>query len=229
LKQRILTGEVVSFETRHVRKDGTSFPVEVRVSQFEQRGRRFLCLVRDITERKRAEDELRASEARFRSFVNHATDGFFLFDEHQAILDVNRQACESLGYTRDEMIGMNPRDFDGGLGAAAIASIGDRVTSGETVTFETLHRRRDGVVFPVEVRARQFEHGGHRFRLSLARDITERKRTEEILRQSETKLRRPRIAHFGWWGRLRQPRVSSDEVCQFWVEPIDYRNGYAWH
>ena len=217
LKQRILTGEVVSFETRHIRKDGTSFPVEVRVSQFEQRGRRFLCLVRDITVRKRAEDELRASEARFRSFVNHATDGFFLLDEHQAILDVNRQACESLGYTRDEMIGMNPRDFDGGLGAAAIASIGDRVTSGETVTFETLHRRRDGVVFPVEVRARQFEHGGHRFRLSLARDITERKRAEEILRQSETKLQKAQgIAHFGWWERdFTTNHVSlSDEVCR---------------
>ena len=85
LKQRIVAGEAVTFETRHRRKDGTSFPVEIRVGQFEQGGRRFLCLVRDITERKRAEDELRASEERFRSFVDHATDGFFLFDEHQAI------------------------------------------------------------------------------------------------------------------------------------------------
>ena len=77
-------GETVTFETRHRRKDGTSFPVEIRVGQFEQGGRRFLCLVRDITERKRAEDELRESEARFRTFVDHATDGFFLFDEQQA-------------------------------------------------------------------------------------------------------------------------------------------------
>ena len=74
--------------------------MEVRVSQFERDGRLFLCLVRDITERKQAEDELRASEARFRSFVDHATDGFFLFDEHQALLDVNRQACGSLAYSR---------------------------------------------------------------------------------------------------------------------------------
>ena len=73
------------------------------------------------------------------------------------ILDVNRQACESLGYSRDEMIGMHPRDFDAGLDEASIARIGERVTSGETVTFETLHRRKDGTVFPVEVRARQFQ------------------------------------------------------------------------
>jgi PAS domain-containing protein len=43
--------------------------------------------------------KLRASETRFRDFINHATDGFFLFDEHQALVDVNSQACESLGYS----------------------------------------------------------------------------------------------------------------------------------
>ena len=188
-KQRTDAGEAVTFESRHRRKDGTSFPVEVRVGQFEQGGRRFLCVVRDITERKRAEDELRASEARFRSLVDHATDGFFLFDEHQALLDVNRQACESLGYSREEMMGMQPRDFDGGLDSASIARIGEQVTSGETVTFETLHRRKDGTVFPVEVRARQFQQGAHQFRLSLARDLTERKRSEEVLRESEERFR----------------------------------------
>ena len=121
LKQRIVAGEAITFETRHRRKDGTSFPVEIRVGQFEQADAGFLCLVRDITERKRAEDELRASEGRFRSFVDHATDGFFLFDEQRALLDVNRQACESLGYSREEMIGMHPRDFDAALDEASIA------------------------------------------------------------------------------------------------------------
>jgi PAS domain S-box-containing protein len=117
--------------------------------------------------------KLRASETRFRSFINHATDGFFLFDEHQALVDVNSQACESLGYSPEEMIGKHPRDFDAGLDEASIARIGEQVASGETVTFETRHRRKDGTIFPVEVRARQFQHGAHRFRLSLARDITE--------------------------------------------------------
>ena len=110
-------------------------------------------------ERKRAEDELRAAEERFRNFVNHATDGFFLFDEHRAIVDVNRQACESLGYSRDEMIGMHPGDFDAALDEASIARLEERIKAGETVTFESLHRRKDGTVFPVEVRARQFQQG----------------------------------------------------------------------
>ena len=189
LRQRIAAGETVTFDTRHQRKDGTSFPVEIRAGQFEQGKRRFLCLVRDITERKRAEDELRASEARFRSFVDHATDGFFLFDEHQTLLDVNRQACESLGYSREQMIGMHLGDFDAALDKASIVRIGEQITAGETVTFETRHRRKDGTVFPVEVRARQFQHGTHQFRLSLARDISERKKAELSLRQRERELR----------------------------------------
>jgi PAS domain S-box-containing protein len=231
LRRRIVAGQAITFESRHRRKDGTSFPVEVRVGQFEQGGRRFLCLVRDITERKQAEDELRASEARFRSFVDHATDGFFLFDEHQALLDVNRQACETLGYSREEMIGMRPRNFDAALDEASLEQIGERIKAGETVTFETLHRRKDGTVFPVEVRARQFPLGARPFRLSLARDITERKRAEEVLRESEAKLQKAqRVAHLGWWERdFTNNRVSlSDEVCRiFGLDPVDLPEWHA--
>src|SRR5271165_3285457 len=191
----------------------------------------FVVNLRDVTQRKRAEDELRASEERFRNVINHATDGFFLFDEHQAILDVNRQACEGLGYSREEMIGMHPRDFDAGLDAASIARIGERVDGGETVAFETLHRRKDGTVFPVEVRARQFQQGAHRFRLSLVRDITERKRAEEVLRESEARLEEAqRVAHFGWWERdFTTNRVSlSDEVSRiFGLDPVDLPEWHA--
>ena len=175
--------------------------------------------------------KLRASEARFRSFINDATDGFFLFDEHQALVDVNRQACESLGYSREEMIGMHPRDFDAGLDEASIARIGEQVASGETVTFETQHRRKDGTIFPVEVRARQFQHGAHRFRLALARDITERKRIEEVLRESEVRLQKAQqIAHVGWWERdFATSRVFlSDEVCRiFGLEAVDLPEWHA--
>src|SRR4029077_10738714 len=169
--------------------------------------------------------KLRASEARYRTFVDHAMDGSFLFSARRGILDVNRQACESLGYRREEMIGMRPLDFDAGLDEAAIARIEERVRSGETVTFESLHRRKDGTVFPVEIRARQFQQGALRFSLSLARDITERKRAEEVLRESEARLQRAQsIAHFGWWERdFTTNHVSlSDETCRiFGVQPVE--------
>ncbi len=220
-------------EYRVVRPDGTLRVVHSRADvTWDDSGQplRQFGVLQDITELRRAEQELRASEARFRSVFDHATDGFFLFDEHQAILDVNRQACESLGYSREEMIGMQPRDFDAGLDAASIARIGERVEAGETATFETLHRRKDGTVFPVEICARQFHDGVHRLRLSMVRVITERKRAEEVLRDSEAKLQRAqRVAHFGWWERdFTTNHVDlSDEVCRiFGVQPVELPE---WH
>ena len=220
--ERVESGETVTFETVHRRKDGTVFPVEIRARLFQQGAQRYrLALARDITERRRAEDELRASEERFRSLVDHATDGFFLFDQDQAILDVNRQACASLGYSREQMIGMHPRDFD--AGRELIARIGERVSSGETVTFETLHRRKDGTVFPVEVRARQFQLGAHRLRLSLVRDITERKRADEALRRSESYLAEAqRLSHTGTIVfSAKGPVYWSEESYRLWgLDPL---------
>src|SRR5262249_28035227 len=72
-----------------------------------------------IQERQRGEEALvqerealRESERRFRTFVDHATDAFFLFDDNNTVLDVNLQACQSLGYNRDELLGVTPIDFD---------------------------------------------------------------------------------------------------------------------
>jgi len=132
--------------------------------------------------------KVRASEARFRTFVDYATDAFFLLDDRSIIVDVNREACDSLGYSREELIGRHRSDFDVGLDEASIARIRQRVIAGETVTFETRHRRNDGSSFPVEIHQGQFEQGGRRF-LCLARDITERKRAEDELRESEERFR----------------------------------------
>jgi PAS domain S-box-containing protein len=143
----------------------------------------------DITARKTAEEALRASEARFRTFVDHATDAFFLHDDDRlTVIDANRNACEILGYSREELIGMHPARFDAALDERSIALLAERVKSGESVIFETRHRRKDGSTFPVEVRVRRFEQGGNRFRLSLARDITERKLAEETLRVKDQAL-----------------------------------------
>ncbi len=142
----------------------------------------------DITELRLTEEALRASEQRFRTFVDHATDAFFLFDEGFVILDVNRQACHSLGHTRDELLGMTPIDFDPDVTPAILDEI-KRKLDGELLASESRHRRKDGTVFPVEIRGQAFWEGGRRFTVALARDITERKRAEAALRESEERFR----------------------------------------
>jgi PAS domain S-box-containing protein len=180
INQRVGAGETITFETRHRRKDGSVFPVEVRTGTFERGGKRFhLALARDISERQLADEELRATEARFRTLVEAAADSFMLHAADSTVIDVNRQACENLGYSRQELIGMKPADFDVDLDAEAMQRVAERISPGEIITIETHHRRKDGTVFPVELRLRQVVQGGQRLTISLARDITERKRVEE--------------------------------------------------
>jgi PAS domain S-box-containing protein len=177
-------------EYRIIRPDGAVRIVHSRGDvTWDEAGKplRQFGVLQDITELRVAEQDLRASEARFRTFVDHATDAFFLLDDQLRVVDVNRKACGSLGYGREELVGMHPRDFDVGLDEASIERLRQRIASEETLTFETRHRRKDGVSFPVEISARQFEPGGRL--LCLVRDTTERKRAEDALRSSEERFR----------------------------------------
>jgi PAS domain S-box-containing protein len=124
--------------------------------------------------------ELRESEQRFRTFVDHAADALFVLDlEKGSVFDVNREACESLGCTREELIGKTTLAFDVDVDRAAMESIAERAAEGETVFDTHWHRRKDGSVFPVEVHTSLVWYGGRRFLLKMARDITDRKRAEE--------------------------------------------------
>jgi PAS domain S-box-containing protein len=138
---------------------------------------------------KDIEEELRASEARYRTFVDHATDAFMLHAEDGTVIDVNPQACDNLGYSRDELIGMKPMEFDPNISNDLLANINEQLGRGEIVTFESCHLRKDGSEFPVEVRVRPFWHGGRRLNISVVRDISDRKRAEQAVRRSERELR----------------------------------------
>jgi two-component system, cell cycle sensor histidine kinase and response regulator CckA len=151
------------------------------------RPKRMFGMMQDVTDLRQAELALRASEARFRTIVEHAADAFLLLDERLQVVDVNRQACDSLGYSRDELLGMHLRGFDVSLDPATTNALAEKVRAGEAVTFETRHRRKDGSVFPVEIRCAQLEQGGPRF-LGLVRDITARKQAERALLESHSLL-----------------------------------------
>jgi PAS domain S-box-containing protein len=130
--------------------------------------------------------ELRESDARLRMFVDHATDGFFVHDGVTgAVVEVNQQACTSLGYTREELIGSATRLFDPHASRELLDEITRRLSVGETVTFDSRHVRKDGAAFPVEVRIRAFTARGQTFHLALVRDTTARRELEDQLRHAQ--------------------------------------------
>ncbi|HEY2498429.1 MAG TPA: PAS domain S-box protein [Candidatus Angelobacter sp.] len=130
--------------------------------------------------------EAMEAETRFRTFVDHATDALFVHSDDQArVVDVNRQACETLGYTREELIGALPSLFDPAADAEFHQGVIQQLETRDMCTFEAFHRRKDGTEFPVEVRLRKFWHSGRRFLLSLARNISDAKRAEQARQEIE--------------------------------------------
>src|SRR5262249_1747810 len=103
--------------------------------------------------------------------------------------DVNFQACASLGYTRDELVGKTPFDIAPDVTPAMLEGLRARLDAGETVSFDIRNRRKDGSLFPVEVRIRAITFAGRPYGLALTRDMTERREAEDALRDSEERFR----------------------------------------
>ena len=184
----------VTLEGVHRRKDGTTFPVEVRLGLLDSEGEQLMfALARDITERKRAEAALRESERRFRQLFENSADALFVHDKFGRILDCNAEACESLGYKREELLSMNVGDISVHLlteeerRERADDTLWERVMRGEPgriVSFvQDELRRRDGTTFPVEVGVGAIEYEGARAIFASVRDIIARQELEDELRQ----------------------------------------------
>jgi len=133
-------------------------------------------------ERLQTEESLRRSEERFRVLVENAADAFFVFDRRGRLVDTNHQACDSLGYTREEMLSLTVSDLDVDWDMGRFASVWEQMLSGGIVTAEGRQRRKDGTIFPVEGRIGLIDFGGAPHFFAAARDITARKQAEHQLK-----------------------------------------------
>ncbi|WP_299491161.1 PAS domain S-box protein [Acaryochloris sp. IP29b_bin.137] len=138
-----------------------------------------LSVINDITERKKAEIALEASEERFRMLVDQAVDAIYVVNEQGQFVDVNQQACANLGYTREELLKCRVPDIQRNLSDDSVADLWQRLLPKDPLTFIGTHQRKDGSQFPVEVRLGLFEAGEEQLILALARDITERRQAEK--------------------------------------------------
>lgn len=144
----------------------------------------------DITERHRIRWALEQSEQRFRTILDSATDAIFAADRNARIVDVNRRATLSLGYSREELLRMGIEDIDPDFSLQwRREAVWDRIGPGETITIERHHRRKDGSIFPVEIHMGKVLLDGNPVVLSLARDVSERVRDKQALLESENSYR----------------------------------------
>jgi PAS domain S-box-containing protein len=170
------------FSREHIRANVMFLHSIVRV--LAESGLKSLRLANEIHQRKVFE-ELYA----FSGFaLDHVREAAFLMDENGRFLNINLEACRSLGFSREELLGMAVTDIDPDYSAEMLAQAFERLVEQGSETFETRHRARDGRVFPVEITSTLSEHDGVRYNLALARDISERKRVEQEVRASRDYL-----------------------------------------
>ncbi|WP_171475240.1 PAS domain S-box protein [Frigoriglobus tundricola] len=145
----------------------------------------------DVTDRKRAEEALRQSEARLRAVAEGLADPLYVHDEAGTLLYVNPSAAAALGYTTTELLRLGVCDIDGTFTRRAAPEKWEEHPSRPALrdTFETTHRRKDHTVFPVEIRLSVIPWEGRTVFLASARDLTERKAAEQGVRDREGLLR----------------------------------------
>ena len=142
----------------------------------------------DYEKQRRDRTTLAESEAWYRTMLEQAADAVFMRDEMGRILDANRKACQSLGYTREELLAKYVWEIDPDARQSGKHELWGRILAGESLTFESRQRRKDGSVFPVEVTLGSVRLPQGPAVLSIVRDITDRKRAETSLEESRRML-----------------------------------------
>jgi PAS domain S-box-containing protein len=147
-------------------------------------------IVRDITERKNAEEALKDNETKFRTLFEFANDTIFLMD-NDIFIDCNQKTLEMFGCTREQIIGQPPYQFspkvqpDGRNSKEKAQEKINAAINGQPQFFEWKHCRYDGTLFDAEIGLNTFKNKNKYFIQAIVRDITERKHRENKLRESE--------------------------------------------
>jgi PAS domain S-box-containing protein len=198
-RQRVLERQVIlnagaavpPLELKFLRKNGTMVEAESRASPFQFRGKRAaLVVIRDITERKRAEAALRGSEEHYRLLFRSNPQPMWVFDmETLRFLDVNDAAQAQYGFSRGEFLAMTIKEIRPPEDIPFLMQKGGKLVMDRESRGVWRHRKKDGALIQVEVLAHRIEFAGRPAAIVLANDITEKIQALDKLRHSEERYR----------------------------------------
>jgi PAS domain S-box-containing protein len=198
IMEKIKNGESIkNYDTVRVKKEGVLIDVSLYISPiFDSNGdvTGASTIAHDISERRKMEEELKESEEKYREVFNNANDmiSLNLIKEDGLpgkFIDINKIGIERLGYSREEFLKMTPAELVVADKRSEMPKNACKLAENGYVEFEIVHQTKEGRRIPVEVNNHLFELKGNKVALAISRDITERKRTENALKNSEMKYR----------------------------------------
>lgn len=218
-----------------LKADGERLQVDTRVVKGRWNGQPALIgLSRDISIERAARMALENEAEWRRALIENSRDGIAIFGEDHRIIEVNGCFAEMLGYAPEEMIGLYSWNIDAQMTEADVR-VAFLDPLAVNTTFETRHRCKDGSLYDVEISARGARISGRKVFVTIARDITEKKRVETALRRSEAQYRAViETSADGFWmldaqGRLlevneaysRLSGYSRDELCSLSIVDLE--------
>ena len=177
-----------SLKKRYVHKDGHIVWVDVSTALIrgaDEGPKHFITFVSDITEAQRAEEEIKM----FKHSIDVHFDGAYWHDTDNRIVYVNDTGAKALGYSKEELIGKRLSDVNPQAEPASLDRVWDVLREKKHFATESVHQRKDGSRYPVDITTSYVENNGREVACGFARDITERKLAEETLRRSELQYR----------------------------------------
>jgi PAS domain S-box-containing protein len=198
-----------------IRKDGSTVEVEVGAFPVEADGRSLVVgIIRDVTDRRKAQVELRESRELYRLFLRNANDCVYVHEINREgpgrFLEASEQATRVLGYSREELLSLAVSEIDVPEQRGKFPQIVEALFKTGHAFFETEHLAKDGSRIPVEVSARMFTHQGRPMVLSIVRDVRERKSSERERAEA-----------------LERLRVSMRGIIQVVAQTIEMRDPYT--
>jgi PAS domain S-box-containing protein len=183
------------YESIGKRLDGTKFPISIRAKSmpYKDEGIVRVTSVKDITDRKQAEEALRESEEKYRNLFTSANDAIFLMQDDKFIT-CNPKTLEMFACKEDEIIGFSPTEFspkfqpNGNLSSENVLKRINAALAGEPQCFEWVHQQKDGTPFNAEVSLNKMTLSDGEYIHAIVRNITERKRAEIALKHNEARL-----------------------------------------
>jgi len=226
MREILQNGRAV-FETAHYRKDGSVMPIEISARMVKVEGEALsLCIVRDISERKKMHAALDEKERMYSTLLKTSADGFWQADSQGKLIEVNEAYIKRSGYNREELLNMRIPDLEANESPEETKRHIEKIIRTGHDRFETWHRTRHGELWPVEIATTYLPGNGGMF-FVFCTDISERKKAQEEIAAQQKELSKLSLA-------LQQAGegiiiTDPNGIIEYANPAFSQNTGYAFH